>query len=80
MTWQPMRTAPKDRFILLWCPEDKSIWFAKWQGGLQGNWHGVDDLGLTREGHSIGSPDVVTGWFVEFWQPLPLSPNDREAT
>lgn len=69
--WQPMKTAPKDRFILLWCPEDQSRWFAKWQ---QGEWYGVDDDGLTRSGQSTHDPDYVTGWFVDAWQPSPLRP------
>lgn len=71
--WQPIDTAPKDGdyFIILWCPEDSSRWLAKWQGD---RWYGVDDLGLTRAGSSLGDPDVVTGWFVSHWQPLPQPP------
>src|SRR5262245_26684566 len=49
--WRDMASAPHDAFILLWCPEDQSRWLAKWQGE---RWYGVDDLGLIREGHSIG--------------------------
>lgn len=69
--WRPMETAPKDRFILLYCAEDNSRWLAKWQGL---RWHGVDDDGLTREGHSLGDPEVVTGWAVMAWMPLPDPP------
>ncbi|WP_027039081.1 hypothetical protein [Mesorhizobium ciceri] len=70
--WIDISTAPKDRFLLLSCGEDKSIWFAKWQGDV---WHGVDEFGLTREGHSAGDSNFVTGWFVERWQPLPAPPS-----
>lgn len=75
--WQPIETAPKDRdyFILLWCPEDTSRWLAKWQGN---RWYGVDDFGLAREGASVGDPNVVTGWFVSHWMPLPTSPIPEE--
>lgn len=66
--WHPMETAPKDRFVFLYCPEDNSRWFAKWQGG---RWHGVDDEGLTREGYH---EDAVTGWEVTAWMPLPDPP------
>lgn len=69
--WQDISTAPKDRFIILFCPEDGSRWWAKWQGG---NWYGVDDYGLTRVGMG---PDDVTGWKVTMWQetpPPPVSP------
>lgn len=69
--WRAMDSAPKDRFILLWCAEDNSRWLAKWQGG---RWYGVDDQGLTREGHAAGDPGVVTGWAVNGWRPLPASP------
>lgn len=69
--WQEMGTAPKDHFILLYCEEDQSIWLAKWQGGL---WYGCDDLGLTRSGHTAGDPNVVTGWAVNGWRPLPSLP------
>lgn len=69
--WQPIETAPKNRFILLWCKEDNSTWFAKWQGGV---WHGVDELGLTREGHGADNENFVTGWAVNAWQPLPALP------
>lgn len=69
--WHPMDTAPKDRFILLYCSEDDSRWLASWQGQ---RWYGVDDQGLTREGHSLGDPEVVTGWAVVAWMPLPDAP------
>lgn len=69
--WESMATAPKDRFILLYCAEDGSRWLAMWQGL---RWHGVDELGLTREGHSAGDPDVVTGWAVNGWMDLPPVP------
>lgn len=69
--WRPIETAPKDVFIFLYCPEDGSRWLAKWQDR---RWHGVDDMGLTRAGASAGDPDVVTGWFVSHWMPLPPPP------
>lgn len=69
--WLDIETAPRDHFILLGCPEDRSVWLAKWQGG---EWYGVDDRGLTRSGHSHGDPNNVTGWFVTHWQPLPEAP------
>lgn len=73
LLWRPITTAPKDpeQFILLYCSEDRSRWFASWQGG---QWYGVDDLGLTRQGHSAGDPNVVTGWAVDAWMPLPDLP------
>lgn len=71
--WQPIHTAPKDRFIFLYCPEDGSRWLAKWQGY---GWYGVDaDYGLTREGYSFGDPNVVTGWAVTQWHDTPPSPS-----
>lgn len=71
--WRTIETAPKDGeyFILLWCAEDNSRWLAKWQGD---RWHGVDDMGLAREGASAGDPNVVTGWFLNAWMPLPEPP------
>lgn len=69
--WQSIETAPKDRFIFLYCQEDDSRWLAKWQGH---RWYGVDDYGLSRQGSSQGDPDVVTGWFVTHWMPLPEPP------
>lgn len=69
--WRTMDTAPKDRFIILRCDEDGSRWWAKWQGD---RWWGVDEFGLTRSGASAGDPNVVTGWFVNAWMPLPAPP------
>lgn len=67
--WQPIETAPKDgTFIILNCPEDGSRWWASWQGH---QWFGVDEYGLTRAGASFGDPEIVTGWFVTHWMPLP---------
>jgi len=45
---------PRDRFIILWCREDDSYWWAKWQGGM---WHGVDEMGLTRDSENF-TPDL----------------------
>jgi hypothetical protein len=72
--WRPIESAPKDGdgFILLYCPEGNSRWLANWQ---RGRWFGVDDYGLTREGHSAGDADVVTGWAVTHWRPLPAPPH-----
>lgn len=70
--WRPIASAPRDYFILLYCAEDRSRWLAKWQGD---RWAGVDDCGLTREGHSQGDPNVVTGWAVNGWMPLPKMPD-----
>lgn len=50
---------PRDHFIILWCREDDSYWWAKWQGGM---WHGVDDQGLTRDSDNF-TPD--------FWCEIP---------
>lgn len=69
--WQPINTAPRDQFILLFCSEDSSRWFAKWQGD---RWYGVDEMGLTREGHSANDPEIVTGWALDLWMPLPVAP------
>lgn len=73
VSWRPIETAPKDGelFILLYCAEDKSRWLAKWQGN---EWYGVDEYGLTRRGASAGNPNVVTGWFVNAWMPIPEGP------
>lgn len=71
--WQPIHTAPKDRFIFLYCPEDGSRWLAMWQ---QGEWYGVDvDHGIRRTGHSLGDKDFVTGWFVSQWHDTPPVPS-----
>lgn len=71
--WQPIHTAPKDRFIFLYCPEDGSRWLAKWQ---QGEWYGMDvDHGIRRTGHSLGDKDFVTGWFVSQWHDTPPAPS-----
>lgn len=69
--WQAIETAPTDRFILLYCSEDHSRWLAKWQDDV---WHGIDELGLTRVGHSTGDPRFVTGWFVDNWRDIPAPP------
>lgn len=74
--WLSMDTAPKDIFILLWCAEDRSRWLAKWQGD---RWYGVDDMGLTREGHTAGDPEEVTGWAVNAWTFLPNPPPLADA-
>lgn len=71
--WHTIETAPHDKFIFLYCPEDNSRWLAKWQGG---RWYGVDDIGLTREGMG---PDDVTGWAVTHWQSLPSPPAAGEG-
>ena len=76
LPWSPIETAPKDQFIFLYCPEDDSRWLAKWQGL---RWYGVDDEGLAREGYSAGDPDIVTGWAITHWMPLPPPPDPREA-
>jgi hypothetical protein len=70
--WQPIETAPQDAgaFILLFCPEDNSTWFASWQGG---QWYGVDDCGLRRIGMG---PDDEGGWRASHWMPLPEWPKD----
>jgi hypothetical protein len=66
--WRPIETAPRDRFIVLYCAEDNSRWWAKWQGD---QWYGVDELGLTRTGRG---PEDVTGWEVTAWMPIPDPP------
>jgi hypothetical protein len=71
--WQLITTAPLNQFVLVFCPEDGSRWIAKWQGL---RWCGVDEHGLTREGHSLGDPEVVTGWAVSHWMPVPDGPAD----
>ena len=35
--WQPMETAPRDQFIILYCAEDGSRWWAKWQDDPEAN-------------------------------------------
>lgn len=71
--WRPIASAPKDAntFLILYCPEDDSRWWASWQGG---EWFGVDEYGLRRTGHSQGD-DAVTGWFVTAWMPIPEPPS-----
>lgn len=72
--WLPIEEkTPKDRFIFLYCPEDNSRWLAKWQGH---RWHGVDELGFTREGMG---PEDVTGWKVTHWRELPAAPSPEKA-
>lgn len=63
--WRDIANAPRNRFIFLWCPEDGSRWFAKWQGS---GWFGVDELGLTRYG------GYDTGWKITSWFDLPEPP------
>jgi hypothetical protein len=72
MEWQPIETAPRDRFVLVYCPEDDTRWLAKWQGG---EWHGVDECGFTR---TAGGPDYVTGWKVTHFAFLPAPPNTEQ--
>lgn len=70
IAWQLIDTAPKDSFIIVYCPEDSSRWLAKWQGG---EWYGSDcEHGILRTGHSLGDPNYVTGWFVSHWRDVPL--------
>lgn len=66
-----MLAAPRDKFILIWCPEDCSRWIAKWQ---RGEWFGVDDCGLSRSGGYHAGSDRVTGWEITHWQTLPERP------
>ena len=55
MAWQEINSStPRDRFIILWCREDDSYWWAKWQSGM---WHGVDEQGLTRDSENF-TPDL----------------------
>lgn len=64
--WQPIETAPKDKYVLLFCWEDKSIWLGKWQGRHDNaEWYGVDDEGLTRSS---------SHYAVTHWMPLPEPP------
>jgi hypothetical protein len=73
MSWQPISTAPKDRFILVYCAEDNSRWLAKWQGrDPHGRWYGIDEHGLTREGGSNDRQGF--GYAVDAWMPLPDPP------
>lgn len=55
--WHPIETAPKDRFVIVFCPRDNSRWLAAWQGG---RWYGVDDYGLTRDSHT--HHETITHW------------------
>lgn len=71
--WQPIETAPKDRFILLWEPEFCAIWLAKWQGSL---WYGVDNEGITRQS---AREDGETICYVTHWMPLPLPPTQSDG-
>lgn len=67
--WKPIdENTPKDRFIVVYCPEDNSRWLAKWQ---EQRWHGVDEMGLSREGMG---PQDVTGWRVTLWQEFAAAP------
>ncbi len=75
--WRPMDSAPEDLFVIVYCAEDRSTWWAKWQGG---RWYGVDDYGLTREGYSAGDPNFVTGWAVTAWMPRPDPPYTDDRT
>ncbi len=43
-----------DHFLILWCREDDSYWWASWQGGM---WYGCDELGLRRTSESF-TPDL----------------------
>lgn len=75
LLWRSMETSPKEQFIIVYCAEDNSRWWAKWQGG---EWYGVDEYGLTRSGHSPG--DAVTGWEVTAWMPIADPPPlDKEV-
>lgn len=60
--WRDIASAPRDRFIFVYCPEDKSRWLAKWQSD---QWYGVDEQGLTRSSNH---------WRVAHWRPLPEPP------
>lgn len=75
--WFPIETAPKDRFIIVYCPEDGSRWLAKWQGG---EWYGGDcEHGILRAGKSLGDRSIVTGWFVSHWRDVPAPPSSPPA-
>lgn len=67
--WQPIETAPKDHFILLFCPRDHSRWLAMWQS--DDRWYGVDDCGLTRD--SVAHRETITHWMY-----LPAHPRPPE--
>lgn len=70
-TWQPIETAPKDgTMLILHCPVDKSIWFARWAAC---GWIGGDEMGLRRD-------TFAEGVDVDFWQPLPPLPEGSGRT
>lgn len=68
MDWHLIESAPADKFVLLYCPEDDTRWLAKLQ---HGRWRGHDENGNSREGMG---PEDVTGWKVTHWAPLPDKP------
>jgi len=71
--WQPIETAPHDRFVLLYNPpRDELLGYiamAKWQGG---SWYGVDEDGLTF--------NPLQAWdFVSHWRDLPAHPKTPQV-
>jgi len=59
MTWQPIETAPKNKDILLYCPEYKSIYIGQNCEEENYTYFGVSQIGEV---------------YPAYWQPLPEPP------
>lgn len=59
--WQPIETAPKDKWILVWCSNVKSCFVAMWNGEVE------DFVGEAHDLY-IDSIDAT------HWMPLPEPP------
>lgn len=91
MTWQPIETAPKDRWLMLLMPEVKSPWngprivFAHWftsEDGVSEWCWPCDEADLfTQRGRDYAMQQLENGesWSSDeptHWQPLPELPCD----
>jgi hypothetical protein len=63
MTWQPIETAPKDKDILLYCPEYKGIYIGQ-------SWTAYDE----EENYTYFWVSQIGEVYPTHWQPLPEPP------
>jgi len=66
MKWEPIETAPKDRYILVTGPIGYRIDQVKWGGWLLDDTHNWCDLNGARH------PNAA----ITHWMPLPAPPED----
>lgn len=71
--WQPIETVPKDRYVLLYTPDEPD-----WAGNKEvGKWFGGDDGGFWSCGGPNSGLELESNW--THWAELPPSPPRRSC-